>query len=109
MKITMTGNITMHNPQRPAGTYQIAYAVTTPSGATGTALWHYEWDKRDVMDERLYTSPAIADELREYIADDSPSAFAPFCYPKEGEENQNGGAVTDAMEEATVLVYGYDG
>jgi hypothetical protein len=108
MQIDLTGNITMRNPRREAGTYQMAYAVTTPSGKTGIALWHYEWDKRDVMDERLSTTPEIADEMRAWLDDDSPSCFGAFCYPSEGEENKNAEAVTEAHEKATVLVYGWE-
>lgn len=109
MQMTMTGNVLMKSHNRMAGTYQIAYAVETPSGKTGVALFVYEYDKRDVMDERVYTTPEIADEMREYIGDDSPCCFSTFAFPKPDEENKNGNAVTEAHENATVLVYGWDG
>ena len=105
----MTGNVLMRHPSRMAGTYQIAYAATTPSGKTGVVLFVYEYDKRDIMDERVYTSPEIEDEMREFLGDESPVCFSAFAFPGEGGENQNGSAVTDALHQATVLVYGWEG
>jgi len=108
MKTKMTGNILMKSPHRMAGTYQIVYEVTTPSGATGLILFVYEYDKRDVMNEEVMTTPEIAEEVREFLGEDSPCVFDCFPFPKEEEENKNGEAITDAIEKATVLVYGYD-
>ena len=109
MKMNMTGNQFMQNPRRVAGTYQIAYDVTTPSGKTGTVLFVYEYDKRDVMEELVMATPEIADEMREYIGEDSPCCHGPFRFPGKEEENTNGEKVTEAIREATVQVYGYDG
>ena len=106
MRITTTGNITMHDPKRWSGTYQIAYSVITPSGKTGTALLHYEWDGRDVMCEYLLTTPEIADEMREYIEDMSPVCFPAFVFPDKEQENTNAGVINDAISKATTSVYG---
>lgn len=105
MKTTMTGNIFIQSPSRMAGTYQIAYDVETPSGKTGTALFHYEYDKRDIVDERLITTPEIADEMREYIGDDSPCCFSCFAFPDSDKTNQNAGKVQETQERTTSLVY----
>ena len=107
MEIKMTGNLFMQNPRRMAGTYQIAYDVTTPSGKKGTALFVYEYDKRDVMEETIATTPEIADEMREYIGDDSPSCFGTFRFPNEKEENKNAEKVAKAIEACTADVYGW--
>lgn len=109
MQTTMTGNAITKSKRRMAGTYQIAYSVTTPSGKTGTALFCYEYDKRDIIDESLYTTPEIADEVREYVGDESPSAYGSFAFPAPENENQNGEAVNDAYNLATIRVYGYEG
>lgn len=109
MQITMTGNMLMKHPRRMAGTYQIAYAVTTPSGKTGTVLFVYEYDKRDIIEETILTSPEIVDEVREYLGEDSPSAFGSFAFPDTENENKNPKAVTAAIEECSEQAYGYDG
>lgn len=108
MKMKMTGNMIMKSHRRMAGTYQIAYAVETPSGKTGTALFVYEYDKRDVMVEEVITTPEIAKEVKAFLGDDSPSAFDCFRYPTPEEENTNGGAVTDAIAETSEIVYGWE-
>lgn len=109
MKTKMTGNIVMRSHQRMAGTYQIAYEATTESGKTGILLFVYEYDKRDVMNEEMRATPEIADEVREFLGDDSPCVFGCFGFPDDKDENQNAEKITDAIEKATVLVYGYDG
>jgi hypothetical protein len=109
MKLTMTGNMLMKSVHRMAGTYQIAYDVETPSGKKGTALFVYEYDKRDVMEETVMTTPEIAEEVRAYIGDDSPSCFGTFAFPDTEEENKNTEKVTAAVEACTEQAYGWDG
>jgi len=108
MEIKMAGNQFMQNLRADlAGTYQIVYDVTTPSGKSGTALFVYEYDKRDVIDEAIITTPEIASELQEYIGDDSPSAFKAFAFPNEGEKNKNAEKVAEAIKACTENVYGW--
>jgi len=109
MQIRMIGNIFIENQRRMAGTYMIAYEITTPSGKVGAALFHYEYDKRDTMAENLSTTPEIADEVRKFVGDESPAAFTLFCFPKPEETNQNGDAVTDTIKIATEPIYEYNG
>lgn len=106
MEMTMTGNQLMKHPRRMAGTYQIAYDVTTPNGKKGTALFVYEYDKRDTMEELVMTTPDIADEMREYIGDDSPLCYEAFRFPNKDEENKNLEKVAEAIEACTADVYG---
>ena len=108
MKITMTGNMIMKSHRRMAGTYQIAYAVETPSGKTGTALFIYEYDKRDVMEETILTTPEITEEIRAFLGDCSPSCFDSFAFPKPEEENKNTEKVTEAIEECGETAYGWE-
>lgn len=109
MKTTMTGNQLMKSPTRMAGTYQIAYDVVMDSGKTGTALFVYEYDKRDVMEETVLTTPEIVDEMRAFIGEDGPSVFGQFAFPKPEDENQNPEKVTEAADACTEQAYGYDG
>jgi len=106
MQTVMIGNQFMENPRRAAGRYQIAFDVTTPGGKNGVAVFYYEYDKRDVMEETLYASPEVADELIEFVGDDPPSAFGCFGFPSNGEENKNADKVSEASDKASVLVFG---
>jgi len=103
MEIRMTGNLFLEKPRQMAGTYQITYDVTTPSGKKGTALLIYEYHKRDVLEETLDTTPEIADEVRDYMIEDCPSCS--FGFPKEGEKNKNAEKVSEAIKECTARVY----
>jgi len=109
MQTTMTGNQLMKSPTRMAGTYQIAYDVVMDSGKKGTALFIYEYDKRDVMGETVLTTPEIVDEVRAFVGEDGPSAFRAFTFPKPEDENQNPEAVTEAADSCTKQAYGYHG
>jgi hypothetical protein len=106
MQTEMIASTHVSNPNRVAGTYQIAYKTTTPNGKTGVVFYHYEYDKRDVMEEQVYASPEIAGEIREFLGDDSPSCFSCFPFPKKGEENPSG--IREAEEEASELVYSWE-
>ena len=109
IQITQTGCVFVESPHRMAGTWQIAYDVVTPTGKTGVALFYYEYDKRDVMAERLDATPEIAAELREYIGGESPSVWGSFCFPGSEDRNKNGNAVTDAVHAVSESVYCFDG
>ena len=108
MKIQMVGNKFMKEPMRFAGKYQIAYDVETPSGKTGSALFVYEYDKRDVVEDSIYTTEEIADEMREYIGDDSPCCFGVFSFPDESEENSNTERVDEVIKAVTVAICEYE-
>ena len=118
MRMTMVGNIFVEKSPT-TGTFQIAYDVATPNGKTGTAVFHYEYDqyehdKRDIMAESLMTTPEIADEMREFLAEnnrrdlDSLSAHGYFSFPAKEHTNENPDKVRQALEAATVLVYDYN-
>ena len=109
MQMTRTGNMLMKHHSRMAGTYQIAYEAATPTGKKGTVLFVYEYDKRDVLCEQVMTTLEIADEMRAMLDDESPCCFDCFSWPSGDEENTNGDKVTEAIQKATILVYGWDG
>jgi hypothetical protein len=80
MRITIAGSTFRGHPKRITGTYQIAYDVTTVRGEMGKALLVYEFDDRDVILEKLFVTPNIADEVRERTLPLAPcSADAPSC------------------------------
>ncbi len=59
------------------------------------------------MEETIATTPEIADEMREYLGEDSPSCFGTFAFPNEGEENKNAEKVAEAMGACAEEVYGW--
>lgn len=96
--------------------FKNAYAATFDNGKSGTVLFIYSHKtsyssldgNREVLDERVYTTPNIAEEMREFLGDRSPASCVEFS--SHLRQDVHGGmqhsAVRDAENEATILVYG---
>jgi hypothetical protein len=86
------------------GTYQVGYRVTV-GDQSGLAFYHYEYQKRDVMEEQLYAEPNIAPLLVAHFDDESPSVTIPW--PETKDDTENPAALKEAREAATETVWGY--
>jgi hypothetical protein len=80
-----------------AGEFVALLAITdTETGETGRFFYAMEWDKRDILDESVWTdNPALAVE-----DDESPSCLVSFDpnQPDQGEEPNQGDCVHEAWE-----------
>lgn len=99
--------IAMHKTERKnrmAGTIESVHRITD-GDKTGLAVYVYEWDKRDVINESLYAEPAIADLVKAAIPEEGPSVLVEFC--PNGESFGDQSLFGEANEKATVAVFEY--
>lgn len=108
MRTTRISNIFIENPLRMAGVYHIVYSATMESGKTGLLYYVYEYNKRDIVEEILFAEPSIAEEVKEYLEDESPSCMEQFSFPVNEEVNSNIAQIKTAKETATVLIMSCD-
>lgn len=85
-----------HNSRiNPTGEFVALFAVKDPeTGEEGHFFYEFEWEKRDVMHEAVYTdNPALVVE-----DDESPSCYSVFDphQDDQGEEPQRGDCSIDA-------------
>ena len=86
------------------GVLHAAFRVKADDGREGWAFFEYEWDKRDIMAERLYAEPCIADALREEIPEEGPSVLSVFIT---SQSEGSMAVLNKAQEKATEAVYEY--
>lgn len=93
--------------RRPRGVYKCAYDVHMPSGTTGKMLRIYEFLDKDIMEDILYTTPEIKEEMKQILDDCAPDCFE-FCrFPNEDQDdNTNLDVLTQVEQAATEMVYG---
>lgn len=58
---------------RDAGTYEAAVEFELDNGQTGTGIFYYEYDKRDVMAEQFTVDPDLAEAARVECPEEGPS------------------------------------
>lgn len=108
MITTRISNIFIENPIRMAGVYHIVYTATMKSGQTGLLYYVYEYYKRDICEEIVLAEPNIAEEVKAYLVDRSPSCMKQFSFPASEEVNSNIAQIKEAREKTTVLIMSCD-
>jgi hypothetical protein len=119
LKMWMTGSVSVEvvaADGKFSWSFKNAYAATFGS-KTGTVLLAYSCEDSKLLYERVYTTPSIADEMREFLANTSPLLEGQFVLPfgrltlapmtmiECESKGVNPLMVDEAEREATVLVY----
>lgn len=104
MIMQLTGSVSIRAVTANHGSFRNAY-VASCGGKSGVVLFVCSFDEHE---ERVYTTPNIADEVRELLNGRSPLNYGQFVLPfgrLTPESDVNPSAVMDAENEATVLVW----